>query len=120
MNYAGSGASRGGEILPRGIVFLIQHSRVTPLPMSQVQPPVPKLIRYRYRYRRDLGAGGMGRVVLVEDLEEGNALRALKWVDAEPTLRPPLRRHCRACFAPTYGLLRFATPSSPGFLPSAP
>src|SRR5262245_39331333 len=42
----------------------------------------PHILR-RYRFVRELGAGGMGRVLLVEDLEQENALRALKWVNGK-------------------------------------
>ncbi len=43
---------------------------------------IPTLIHGRYRYVSEIGRGGMGRVVLVDDLREGVS-RALKWVPAE-------------------------------------
>ena len=43
---------------------------------------IPTLIHGRYRYVSEIGRGGMGRVVLVDDLREG-VQRALKWVPAD-------------------------------------
>ncbi|MFQ5655564.1 MAG: serine/threonine protein kinase, partial [Planctomycetota bacterium] len=56
---------------------------------------LPSLIQGRYRYLSDLGAGGMGRVVLVEDLEEGGLERALKWVPASQPASAREIRHLR-------------------------
>ena len=39
-----------------------------------------ELIHGRYRYVEEIGRGGMGRVVLVDDLRD-DCQRALKWVD---------------------------------------
>lgn len=53
----------------------------------------PEMIQGRYRYLADLGEGGMGRVVKVEDLSEG-VVRALKWVDiSQPITATELRHH---------------------------
>ncbi len=41
---------------------------------------LPRLIQGRYLYDREIGRGGMGRVLLVTDLKNG-VKRALKWVD---------------------------------------
>ena len=56
---------------------------------------VPRVILRRYRYVGDLGEGGMGRVVLVEDLEEGGKLRALKWVPSGNEAATRQERHQR-------------------------
>lgn len=47
-----------------------------------VDDHIPSLIHGRYQFVSELGRGGMGRVVLVDDLREG-VQRALKWVPAE-------------------------------------
>lgn len=47
-----------------------------------------------YRAVRELGAGGMGRVTLVEDRRWGD-LRALKWVDPATATECVIRRHRR-------------------------
>ena len=54
--------------------------------------PIPSVIHRRYRYLDDLGEGGMGRVILVEDLARASAVCALKWV---PTSDPPSRQQAR-------------------------
>lgn len=54
----------------------------------------PEIIQGRYRYVRDLGQGGMGRVVRVEDLVD-KVERALKWVDLSHPMSPSELRHHR-------------------------
>ncbi len=52
-------------------------------------------LRPRYRVRAPIGAGGMGQVVLVEDLQVGGVLRALKWVNSTPEISAEEKRHLR-------------------------
>lgn len=56
---------------------------------------LPKVIHRRYRYVQELGQGGMGRVVLVEDLERGGQPLALKWVDYSSPPSAHELRHLR-------------------------
>ncbi len=54
---------------------------------------IPSVLSRRFLYREELGAGGMGRVALVEDLHDSRKLRALKWVGSADLEVSDVRRH---------------------------
>ncbi|MCI0651570.1 MAG: protein kinase [Planctomycetes bacterium] len=54
-------------------------------------PDLPR----RYRVRGELGRGGMGRVLSVEDAASGDALRALKLLEPKTEVRAEGERHLR-------------------------
>ncbi|MEM7166850.1 MAG: protein kinase [Planctomycetota bacterium] len=55
---------------------------------------LPPVVQRRYRHRQELGAGGMGKVSLVDDLIDG-VPRALKWVTVEEPASAMEQRHLR-------------------------
>ena len=56
---------------------------------------LPDLIQNRYRPLSEIGRGGMGRVLLVEDLQDDGVRRALKWVDTADPITSEETLHLR-------------------------
>jgi len=87
---AGQGVAGGGA--PRCATV---GTMSDPPPGAEEPAPIPADLRARYRFRRELGAGGFGRVVEAEDLEVGRPVALKLATLADPEQRRRFLREAR-------------------------